>query len=178
VGILNLKVKHVLIPLIMIIIVFIGLTTVNNKDNNLKCDIAAIKTNSKEGKPAVVLVFDYKWSKMPMRLSPDTLKIGFPEGWRIEDYSITINGKDVTDKFNDDFADRKSDLTLHFNSNSNFLSEENFRGKIVLVPEDSLAIDSKFYSAASLKYIHKSLFNTIAEGDSVGWENKSLLSEK
>lgn len=57
---------------------------------------------------------------MPMRLSPDILKICFPEGWRIEDYSITINAKDVTDKFNDEFADRKSDLTLHFNSNSNY----------------------------------------------------------
>jgi hypothetical protein len=169
---LNTKVRHVLIPLIVIILVFIGLTSVNSKDKNLKCDIVAIQTNSKEGKSDIVLVFDYKWSKMPLRLSPDTLKIGFPWGWRVDDFTININGKDVTDKFYNDFNDRRSNLTLHLNSNLNFLSEEKFRGEIVLVPEDTSAIDSKFYSAVSLQYIHKSLINTIKNGDSVGWENK------
>lgn len=83
---MKLKLKHVLIPLAEAIIAFIVLTTVNSRENNLKCDMIAVTSNSKEGKPAITIVCDYKWSKMPLRLSQDTLKINIHYGWQIEDY--------------------------------------------------------------------------------------------
>ena len=171
-DILNFKVRYILMPLIIIFGLFIGLTMLNNKDENLTCNIVAVTTNSKEGKPAILLAFDYKWSKKPIRLSPDTLKIDFSEGWRIDDFSIIINDNNVTDKFYNDFNKRRNDLTFHLDSNINFLSGETLQGKVVLVPEDTSAIGGKFYSTANLQYVHKSLFNRITKADSVEWENK------
>lgn len=83
---MKLKLKHVLIPLAAAIIAFIVLTTVSNSANNLKCDMVAVTSNSKGGKPAITITCDYKWSKMPLRLSRDTLKINIHYGWQIEDY--------------------------------------------------------------------------------------------
>jgi hypothetical protein len=140
---------------------FMGLTILNNKAENLKCNIIAITTDSKEGKPAILLAFDYRWTKKPLRLSPDSLKIGFSEGWRIDDFSVNIDGKDVADKFYNDLNYRGNDLVFKLDSNSNFLTGETFNGKVVLVPEDTSTIDSKFYSIANLQYIHKSMLKEL-----------------
>jgi hypothetical protein len=104
------------------------------------------------------------------------LKIGFSEGWRIDDFSVNIDGKDVADKFYNDLNYRGNDLVFKLDSNSNFLTGETFNGKVVLVPEDTSTIDSKFYSIANLQYIHKSMFKRIIKSGSVAWENKILLS--
>lgn len=171
------KVRYILIPLLLILGLFIGLTTINNKEENLRCDILSITTQSEEGKPAIKLVFEYEWSKMPMRLSADILKIDWDKAWKINDFSININGNDVTDRFNINFNDIQNNLVLRLNSNANFLSKETFKGEVVLVPEDTSEIDSEFCSASSIQYVHKGLFNKIIEADSVGWENKTLLSK-
>lgn len=174
---MNFKVRYFFISLLVISGLFLVLTMLNNKDENLKCNIAAATTSSMEGKQAILLIFDYKWVKTPIRLTKDTLEINFSEGWSIEDFSININGNDVTDKFNNCFKFRGNDLVFNLNSNSNFLAEENFEGKVLLVPDDTSAINNKFYSSANLQYIHKNLFEKIIKADSVGWENKKLLSK-
>lgn len=172
---MNLKTRYIVISLLIIVGLIFGLTTLNSKEENLQSDITAITTNTKDGEPAILLVVEYKWSKMPIRLSSDILRIGWSEGWRVEDFLININNEDVTDKFYNYF-DEKSDLSLEINSNANFLSKESFKGEILLVPENISKINELVYSAAQMQYIHKSLINTVGKSDSVGWENKQVLS--
>lgn len=171
------KFRYVLISLLLILGLFIGLATINNKKENLKCNMFSVTTQSKEGKPAIKLVFQYEWSKTPMRLSTDIFTIDWNKGWKIDNLSININGNDVTDRFNTNLNNRQNDLVLRLNSNANFLSKEIFKGEVVLVPDDASKIDNKFYSASSIQYVHKGLFNKIIESDSTGWENKALLLE-
>ena len=174
---MNLKARYIVISLLIIVGLIFGLTTLNSKEENLQSDITAITTNTKDGEPAILLVVEYKWSKMPIRLSPDILGIGWSEGWRVKDFSISINNEDVTDKFYNYFDEKtKNDLSLEINSNANFLSKESFKGEILLVPENISKINELFYSAAQMQYIHKSLINTVGKSDSVGWENKQVLS--
>ncbi|MFT9497820.1 hypothetical protein, partial [Anaerosolibacter sp.] len=153
---MNFKIRHIVISLFIIAGLIFGVTTLNSKEENLQCDITTITTKTKRGEPAILLMFEYKWSKMPIRLSPDTLWIGWSEGWRVEDFSININNEDVTGKFYNDFDEKsKNDLFLEIDSNENFLSEESFKGEILLVPENISKINGTVYSEAKMQYIHK-----------------------
>lgn len=167
---MKLKIRYFLIPLLIILGLFTGLTMINNKEENLNCDMAAA-TMLEEGKPLVKLFIEYKWSKMPLRLSPDALTIHWDDGWIISKLSIKINGINVTDKFDINLYNKRNELVLHLNSNTNFLSKETFSGEVDLVPYDISKTGNKFYSSSDIQYVHKGIFN-IVKCSSIGWENE------
>lgn len=174
---MNLKLKYTFIFILIVLVIGIGLITINNKDENLDCKIAAIITKTEDEEAAVLLIVDYKWTKMPMRTSSDIFKIAWTKGYKVKNFSVKVNNKNLTSKFQKEFYNSQNEIVLKLNSNENFLSSENFRAKITLIPEDISEIKNTIYSSANIQYIHNGFLNNVQKSNSVSWKNKEILAK-
>jgi hypothetical protein len=176
-DILSTKIKFLLISLVAALAVFMGLAAVNSRPESLDCSIASITTQPVNGKTEVKIVYEYRWSKIPLRINEDTFKIGWAEGWQIENFTIKINEKDMKNKFYNDFNNKSNQVTIKLDSNANFLHEEICKGEITLVmlQEDEDRLSRLHYSEANLQYTHNGLFSRVMKASAVTWENKNTL---
>lgn len=161
------------------LLLFLGLISIlsltSNKDKNLKCDVISIITRTKDGQPAVKLVFQYEWSNMPIRLSRDMFNIRWSDGWDVQSISIKLNDIDRSDMLQNELNKSKNGIVLQLNSNKNLFSREFCQGEIILTPKNHVRLFNDTYSEASVQYIHKNLFKKIVKSDAVGWENRMVL---